>query len=152
MYVVQLAGLVGVPIGLAVLAAARRRPRLALALVLSLPIKELVEHGVLKQVVDRSRPAQNEPGAVLRHSPATQGLAFPSGHAIVAFMVAGLLAPYLPRPACVAAFVLAALICLSRVYLGAHNPLDVLAGAAVGLAIAASLNLILGVPGGRGAR
>ena len=86
---------------------------------------------------------------MLRNSTPTQGLAFPSGHAIVAFMVAGLLAPYLPRRAQVSVFALAALICLARVYLGAHNPLDVLGGAAVGLAIASLLNLSLGVPAKR---
>ncbi|HLZ37314.1 MAG TPA: phosphatase PAP2 family protein, partial [Mycobacteriales bacterium] len=98
MYLLQLGGLVGVPNGLAVLALALRRPRLAVALALSLPLKEILEHGVIKQLVDRRRPAENEPAAVLRHTAATQGLAFPSGHAIVAFTVAGLVAPYLPPP------------------------------------------------------
>jgi len=36
------------------------------------------------------------------------------------------------------------------VYLGAHNPLDVVGGAAVGLAIAAVLDLVLDVAGDRG--
>jgi undecaprenyl-diphosphatase len=35
------------------------------------------------------------------------------------------------------------------VYLGAHNPLDVVGGAAVGLAIAAALDLVLDVAGDR---
>jgi undecaprenyl-diphosphatase len=38
---------------------------------------------------------------------------------------------------------------VARVYLGAHNPLDVVAGGAAGIVIAASLNLLVGVPGGR---
>ena len=41
------------------------------------------------------------------------------------------------------AFVLAIGVAFSRIYLGAHNPLDVVAGAAGGLLIAAVLNLVL---------
>jgi undecaprenyl-diphosphatase len=37
-------------------------------------------------------------------------------------------------------------VCFTRVYVGAHNPLDVICGAAVGLVIASVLNLLVGVP------
>jgi membrane-associated phospholipid phosphatase len=45
----------------------------------------------------------------------------------------------------VLAIVLAACNALARIYLGAHNPLDVVGGAAIGLMIAAVLDLILDV-------
>jgi membrane-associated phospholipid phosphatase len=48
--------------------------------------------------------------------------------------------------------VLAALNAVARVYLGAHNPLDVVGGAAVGLAIAAALDLVLDVARDRGGK
>ena len=41
---------------------------------------------------------------------------------------------------------LAAAVCLSRVYLGAHFPVDVAAGAGPGLFIGSALNLVFGVP------
>src|SRR5262249_45406576 len=44
---------------------------------------------------------------------------------------------------------LAAAVCLSRVYLGAHFPLDVAAGAGLGMFIGGVLNLVFGVPGNR---
>ncbi len=74
------------------------------------------------------------------------GLSFVSGHAVISFGVATLLAPYLTRRWQLVAYGLALLNITARVYLGAHNPLDVVGGAAVGVAIASVLNLIAGVP------
>src|SRR6266545_4205324 len=47
------------------------------------------------------------------------------------------------------AWALAAAVCLSRLYVGAHLPLDVIGGAAVGWAVGAAVHLLLGAPGGR---
>jgi undecaprenyl-diphosphatase len=88
---------------------------------------------------------------------------FPSGHAAGAFCVAAFLAvmwpSWLPGPrwraraVSVAGLAVAALIALSRVYLGAHFPSDVVAGAALGGAIGlaagrAHLSVRSGRPGG----
>ena len=139
---VQYLGVAVVPFIVAGVAAVLRRWRLVIAALLVYPLKLVVEKVILKEIVQRSRPGSTEPDAVIRHAP-TEGLSFPSGHAIVAFALAGIIAPYVSRGWRVVAFVLAIGVAFSRIYLGAHNPVDVLAGAAAGLLIASALNLVL---------
>ena len=43
-------------------------------------------------------------------------------------------------------WVLVGLVMVGRVYVGAHNPLDVVCGAALGVAIGSGLNLVVGRP------
>jgi membrane-associated phospholipid phosphatase len=148
MLVFQYLGVLAMPLVVAAGALAFRRWRLAAALVLVVPLKLALER-VAKLLVHRERPGTTVPDAILRGvHPA--GLSFVSGHAIITFAIAGLLALALPRRWGVVAFVLAALNAVARVYLGAHNPLDVIGGAAVGLAIAAALDLVLDVARDRG--
>jgi membrane-associated phospholipid phosphatase len=143
MLVFQYLGVLAMPLVVAVGALAFRRWRLAAALVLVVPLKLAAER-VVKLLVQRERPGTTVPDAIVRGvHPA--GLSFVSGHAIITFAIAGLLALVLPRRWGVVAFVLATLNAVARVYLGAHNPLDVVGGAAVGLAIAAALDLVLDV-------
>lgn len=77
---------------------------------------------------------------------------FPSGHATVAFAMAGVLASAIPELA-VAALAAAALTCVERVLHRVHLPSDVFAGALAGLGIAALVcralrGRSLGVAGG----
>jgi membrane-associated phospholipid phosphatase len=139
----QYLGVLGLPLVVAVGALALRRWRLAAALVLVVPLKLALER-VVKLLVQRERPGTTVSDAVLR-GVHPGGLSFVSGHAIITFAIAGLLALVLPRRWAVVVFVLAGLNAVARVYLGAHNPLDVVGGAAVGLAIAAALDLVLDV-------
>ena len=144
----QYLGVLGMPLIFAVGALLWRRWRLAAALVLVVPCKLALEQ-VAKQLVQRQRPGTTVPDAILRGVPHS-GLSFTSGHAIITFAIAGLLVLVLPRRWGILAFVLAACNGLARVYLGAHNPLDVVGGAAIGLAIAAVLDMILDVARDRG--
>jgi membrane-associated phospholipid phosphatase len=148
MLLFQYLGVLAMPLVVAAGALALRRWRLATALVLVVPLKLALER-VVKLLVQRERPGTTVPDAILRgvHS---GGLSFVSGHAIITFAIAGLLALVLPRSWAIVAFVLATLNAVARVYLGAHNPLDVVGGAAIGLAIAAVLDLVLDVARGRG--
>jgi undecaprenyl-diphosphatase len=147
-WLVQILGLLGVPAVVAVVALLWRKWRLALALLLLVPLKLFVERQVIKELVERGRPGQNEPGAVLRDVPPA-GLSFPSGHAIIVFAIAVLVAPYLRGWWRAVPFGLALLACVARVYLGAHNPLDVVAGAGAGLVLGGLLTLLVGLPASR---
>ncbi len=64
---------------------------------------------------------------------------------MVMFAIAALVAPYFKGWWKVLPWALAAAVCLSRVYLGAHFPLDVAAGAGLGMFIGGVLNLVFGV-------
>ena len=110
-----------------------RRPWLAARVAVTILIAEMVS-ALLKLWIDRDRPplANPDPDTLVR-LPATGS--FPSGHATVAFACATALALAVPRLA-PPLFVLAALIAWSRVYVGVHYPLDVLAGAVLGVALA----------------
>ncbi len=143
MLAAQYLGVLLMPLVVAAGALVFRRWRLAAALVLVVPLK-LAAEKVPKMLVERKRPGTTVPDAIL-HGVPSAGLSFTSGHAIVTFAIAGLLALVLPRRWAVVAFVLATLNAVARVYLGAHNPLDVVGGAAIGLAIAAVLDLVLDV-------
>ena len=114
----QYLGVLAMPLVVAVGALAFRRWRLTAALVLVVPLKLATER-VVKLLVARERPGSTVPEAVLRGvHPA--GLSFVSGHAIITFAIAGLLALVLPRRWAVVAFVLATLNGVARVYLGAQ--------------------------------
>jgi membrane-associated phospholipid phosphatase len=89
---------------------------------------------LLKGVFDRPRPSVVDP-AVHPLVAVPHNGSMPSTHAAGAFAAAlavGLVHPRLRWPL----LALAALIALSRVWLGVHYPTDVIAGAALGAAIA----------------
>jgi len=91
---------------------------------------------VLKPFVGRGRPAQLLPD-VRRRGPVPHSLGFPSSHAAVSFGL-GLSVPGTGR-AHLAGVVAAGLVATGRVYVGAHLPLDVVGGAAVGYLSAAGI-------------
>jgi membrane-associated phospholipid phosphatase len=95
---------------------------------------------VLRRVIGRDRPHRVDPEpAPLLDVPGDP--AFPSGHASTSFACAAVLAWLTPLSP-LALFTLASLVALSRVYVGAHYPLDIVGGAALGLAVATALRLL----------
>lgn len=121
-----------------------RRPRLAAGLVVA---GALAYAGakVVKQFVTRGRPTTLVDDVEL-HGDVAQGLGFVSGHAAVAVALAVVAFPYLGRRARWAVAALAVFVCVARVYVGAHLPLDVVGGAALGLLVGAGVRLLFGRP------
>lgn len=128
--VVGYAGLVWIALAppLALRAGAPLLPTTALVAA-SVWLTDLVTLGI-KFAASRPRPFERLPEAdpLLE---ATVGASFPSGHASTSVAGAIVLA-YVARRAAPLLVALALLVLFSRVYVGVHYPLDVLAGAALG--------------------
>jgi len=141
--VMQLGNVIVVPLA-ALVAAAFRRFRLAVS-ILGAGLLTYVLTRILKALVERGRPPELLPDPNVRGEPAT-GLGYPSGHAASATLIAAVSFPYLGRWGRVVVCTLAGLVCLSRIYVGAHFPLDVLGGIALGLLVSAIMHLLFGSP------
>lgn len=101
---------------------------------------------VVKEFVARGRPAELLEDVIEREEFAPGSLGYPSGHAAVAWAITLLIAPYVRRGWQMAALVMAILVPFVRMYVGAHLPLDLIGGAALGVATASAANLLVGVP------
>ncbi len=95
---------------------------------------------VLSHLVDRPRPFVAHPDLVRIFAPHAADPSFPSDHATASFAIATAI---LLRNRLWGSIALAAatLLAISRVVIGVHYPLDVLAGAALGSAVALALYL-----------
>src|SRR5436305_2557183 len=97
---------------------------------------------LVKQAVRRPRPTALLPGARGRGRDAA-GLGYLSGHAAVAIALGTAAFPRMGPAGRALALSVIPLVGLTRVYVGAHLPLDVAGGAALGPALAATAELVL---------
>jgi membrane-associated phospholipid phosphatase len=110
----------------------RRLPAAALTALMAAGVAGLAVSG-LKGLADRARPPFAD-SAIAAVGAIPDSSSFPSGHSATAFATAvavGMLYPRLRIPL----LTLAALVALSRVYLGVHYWSDVVAGSLLGVAI-----------------
>lgn len=123
---------------------ARSEGPTAMARALWAPVATLVAVGVNQPIVHRvaeRRPFVVHPHALLLVSHSADP-GFPSDHATMAGAIA--MGVLLTRPRWgIGALLLAVLLCVDRVYVGVHYPLDVIAGLVLGGVVAAVVVLLM---------
>jgi membrane-associated phospholipid phosphatase len=110
----------------------------AIGVVVAMLLKLVTERVVRKEMADylsvRQRPGASQVGVILRGGDVpSSGPSFPSGHVILVAAVGSVVAPTVPAPWWLVPILLTILVMVGRVYVGAHNPLDVTAGLGAGL-------------------
>jgi len=96
---------------------------------------------LVKQIVRRPRPVALLPGTRHRGREAA-GLGYLSGHAAVAVCLGAAAYPRLGPRGRVLALAAVPLVGMTRLYVGAHLPLDIAGGIALGLAVEATSGLL----------
>jgi undecaprenyl-diphosphatase len=105
-----------------------------LAMVLKLVTERVLRHEMTTYLEVRERPGTSQRGAILRSRDVPpQGPSFPSGHVLLVAAIGCVVAPTLPAWVVATPILCTALVMVGRVYVGAHNPLDVTAGLGAGL-------------------
>jgi membrane-associated phospholipid phosphatase len=139
----QLGNFLVVPVA-ALAAVVARRFRLAAELALAgvgvYALAKVVKHFVL-----RGRP-DSLLGDVIVRGAHPRGLGYVSGHIGVVTALTLVAWPWLPRWGRWLAAAAVAAVFVTRMYVGAHLPLDMIGGAALGLAAGAAARLLLGTP------
>ena len=108
-----------------------RTRRAGLTAAVSMLLGFLITNLLLKNLVARPRPFDLYP-VIQPLVERPHDFSFPSGHTCVSFAASLVYLRMLPRPWGAASVVLAAVIALSRLYVGVHYPSDVLGGFLVG--------------------
>lgn len=132
-WVLMQAGTAGAGPAAAAVAWASGRPRLAIRLALG-GIGSWALSKAIKRVYRRPRPNSLLEETRCRGKEAA-GLGYVSGHAGVAVALGVAAYPELDRAARLATLAAIPTVGLCRIYVGAHLPLDVIGGAAMGLAV-----------------
>jgi undecaprenyl-diphosphatase len=104
------------------------------AMLLKLVTERVIRREMAEYLSVRQRPGTSQVGAILRgRDVPSSGPSFPSGHVILVTGVACVVAPTIPAAWWWAPLLLILCVMVGRVFVGAHNPLDVTAGLGAGL-------------------
>ena len=149
------AGALGAPLTVGAVLALRNERGLAIRVVVN-GVSAWLAAKAMKRTVDRARPGQAIESTKLRVGSADSGLGFPSGHAAVATALARDLSLHGSHTVKVGVLGLAVLVGVSRIYVGAHFPLDVIGGWALGWSVGdihnAALRIVAGAAIAEGSR
>jgi membrane-associated phospholipid phosphatase len=127
---------------LAVTALLFRRFALAIAMALA-GVSVYLAALVIKDYVERGRPSALLTAVNEREQFAADSLGYPSGHAAVAAALTVVLAAHLSRGWVIVALTLGGVVLFGRLYVGAHLPLDIVGGAALGAVAGSITNLVV---------
>jgi undecaprenyl-diphosphatase len=106
------------------------------AMLLKLVTERILRREMADYLSVRQRPGTSQVGAVLRGKDVpSSGPSFPSGHVILVTGVACVVAPTIPAAWWWVPLLLILCVMVGRVFVGAHNPLDVTAGLGAGLIV-----------------
>lgn len=121
----------------------KKTRRVGLAVLISYAAVFLIGQLVLKHLISRLRPCQiDQAFALLVNRPSSSS--FPSTHSAWAFSAATAIFMY-HRKAGIGAYIVAALIAFSRLYMFLHFPTDVLFGIALGMTLGVAANRVSGL-------
>jgi undecaprenyl-diphosphatase len=145
MVVMMLGTFIAIPVTAAI-AAAFGRVRLGAVLLASGCLAYALAK-LAKPIVDAGRPLAVLPNTdVIIRGAIAQGLGYPSGHSAVSMALAVAALPYLPGRSRWLVLLVPLAVGFGRIYVGAHLPLDVLGGWAIGVASGCIVHLIAGRP------
>lgn len=121
---------------------------LAVGVVVAAGLKLVAERWLRRRMAGflevRQRPGTSQVGAVRRGGDVPlSGPSFPSGHVVLVAAVGAVVATGLPASVAWVPWALTLLVAVGRVYVGAHNPLDVTAGLGLGLVVGGVIDLLV---------
>jgi membrane-associated phospholipid phosphatase len=99
----------------------------------------------IKEVAKRGRPEALIDSVQARETFASGSLGFPSGHAAVAAALTVVVTPHFRGRWRIVPGTLLVIVCIGRMYVAAHTPLDLVGGAALGASAGLAANLLMGM-------
>ena len=124
-------GILWIILGIILLFWKKTRP-IGLTMLISLLFDFLMINVTLKDLIARPRPFVVNEAITPLITDVSPYRSFPSGHSGGSFAAMFALYKWVPKKIGIPAIVLAALVALSRLYVGVHYPTDILAGCVVG--------------------